>query len=494
MGGGLGGMSAAIRLAVDNYDVTILEKGKRLGGKLNSHCEQGFTFDTGPSILTMPWVLDHLFLNANRKLSDYITIKRIEPQWKAFFEDGTLINLTSDLPEMIKQLQSLCKEDASEFFNFLHYCNKMYDFHVKSTFKKSISGIQDLRTMLSVKDLFSMEPMKTTNQSTKKFFKNKKIQQLFNYLTMQSGSSPYQAPANLSNLAHIHLGLGSYYVEGGIFKIAEALSKILHELQVNVHLNSKVKRIVTQNSYAHAIELENGCLFEADIVVSNLEAVPTYDTLLNNQPITPEEHNGLEKYPPTVSGLLLLLGVNKTYSHLAHHNFFFSESPKKEFQQIFTEGIPATDPTIYVGISAKTDPNLAPIGKENLYVLTHVPSLKKDETWEEKKDEYRQIILNKLERMGIEGLKENIEYEYTLTPNDFQQDYGANGGSLYGVVSDRKKNGGFKIPSRSPLLKNLYFVGGSTHPGGGIPLVTLSGQLTADLILEQDLKYKKGIG
>jgi diapolycopene oxygenase len=339
-----------------------------------------------------------------------------------------------------------------------------------------------------------MDPMKTMSQSTNKFFKNKKIQQFFNYLIMQSGSSPYQAPASLSQLAHIHLGLGSFYVEGGLFKIAEALSKILHELQVNVHLNSKVKRIITHNSHAQAIELENGRVFEADIVVSNLEAVPTYNTLLNNHPISPEVNNELEKFPPTVSGFLLLLGVNKTYSHLAHHNFFFSESPEKEFQQIFTEGIPATDPTIYVGISSKIDPNQAPIGKENLYVLTHVPSLKKDETWAEKKDEYRNIILNKLERMGIEGLKENIEYEYTLTPNDFLQNYGANGGSLYGVVSDRKRNGGFKIPSRSTLLKNLYFVGGSTHPGGGIPMVTLSGQLTADLILEQDLKYNKEIG
>jgi diapolycopene oxygenase len=487
-------MSAAIRLAVDNYDVTIFEQGKVLGGKLNSHCGQGFTFDTGPSILTMPWVLEHLFLNANRKLADYITIKRIEPQWKTFFEDGTSINITSDLPEMINQLQSLCKEDASELFNYLHYCNKMYDNHVKSTYKKSISGIQDLRSMLSVKDLLSMDPMKTMNQITKKFFKNKKIQQLFNYLIMQCGSSPYQAPASLSQLAHIHLGLGIYYVEGGIFKIAEALSKILHELQVNVHLNSKVKRIVTHNSYAQAIELENGRVFEADIVVSNLEAVPTYNTLLNNHPITPEVNNELEKFPPTVSGFLLLLGVNKTYTHLAHHNFFFSESPKKEFQQIFTEGIPATDPTIYVGISAKIDPNHAPIGKENLYVLSHVPSLKKGETWAEKKDEYRNLILNKLERMGIEGLKENIEYEYTLTPNDFQQKYGANGGSLYGVVSDRKMNGGFKSPSRSRLVNNLYFVGGSTHPGGGIPMVTLSGQLTADLILKQDIKSIKEIG
>ncbi|MBM7603627.1 diapolycopene oxygenase [Metabacillus crassostreae] len=494
IGGGLGGMSAAIRLSADNYDVTILEKSERLGGKLNKRGRKGYSFDTGPSILTMPWVLEQLFQNANRKLSDYVTIKRIEPQWKTFFEDGTTIELTSDLPNLLKQLENISKEDASELYNYLNYSSKMYDYCMKSVYKKSISGLHDLRSMHSVKELLSMDPMKTMNQGTKKFFKNKKIQQLFNFLIMYLGSSPYHAPAVLSQLAHVQLGLGIYYVEGGMYKIADAMSKVLHEFQVKVHLNTEVKRITSNGSKATGVEIENGRTIDADIVISNLEAIPTYNTLLLDHTLPPHTKQELEKFPPTVSGLVLLLGVKKTYENLSHHNFFFSSSPEKEFDHIFNQGKIAEDPTIYVGISSKSDSTQAPKGKENFFVLTHVPPLKHGETWENKKDAYTEIILDKLESMGIENLKNNIEFQYTFTPNDLQDLYGANGGSIYGVMTDRKKNGGFKIPSKCSIIDNLYFVGGSTHPGGGVPMVTLSGQLTADLILEQDIKFQSEIG
>lgn len=496
IGGGLGGMSAGIRLAVDNYDVTIIEKGERLGGKLNKRGGNGFSFDTGPSILTMPWVLEQLFQNANRNLTDYIKLKRIEPQWKTFFEDGTTIELTSDLPELIRQLRSVSKEDAGELFNYLNYCSKMYEYSLKSVYKKSLRGLQDLRSMHTVKELLSMDPMKTMHQGTRKFFKDKKIQQLFNFLIMYIGSSPYHAPAVLSQLAHVQLGLGIYYVDGGMYEIANAMSKVLHELQVNVHLNTKVKKIISNGKKATGVELENGQIVEADIIVSNLEVVPTYQTLLENHPLHHDFIQEQEKFPPTVSGLVLLLGVNRKYKHLTHHNFFFSASPEKEFNQLYNEETAPEDPTIYVGISSKSDPTQAPEGKENLFVLTHVPPLKEGETWDNKALEYRKLIIVKLEKMGVTDLSNSIEFEYMFTPNDLQQLYGANGGSIYGVATDRKKNGGFKFPSKSSYIQNLYFVGGSTHPGGGVPMVTLSGQLTADLILEHDLKYdhKREIG
>jgi len=495
IGGGLGGMSAGIRLAADNYDVTILEKGGRLGGKLNKRGGMGYTFDIGPTILTMPWVLEQLFKHVNRNLSDYIHIKRIEPQWKTFFEDGTVIDLTCDIPELIKQLESVSKDDANEVFSYLNYCSKMYEYSLKSFYKKSLTGLTDLRSMHSVKELLSMDPLKTINQRTKRFFKNKKLQQLFNTFTTNIGSSPYHAPAFLSQLAHIQLGLGIYYVEGGMFQIADAMSRVVHELEADVHLNAQVKRILTSGTKAIGVELENGIIIDADLVISNLDVIPTYKTLLKGSLKSKQLKQEEEKFPPAVSGFALLLGIKRPYPNLTHHNFFFSDNPDKEFDHIFNKGVPADDPTIYVGISSKTDPSQAPQGKENFFVLTHVPPLSEGDCWENKKEKYRKLIFDKLERMGLKELKNNIEFEYTLTPEDFKNLYGSNGGSMYGVVSDRKKNGGFKFPSESTLLENLYFVGGSTHPGGGVPYVILSGQLTADLILSKDIKsnFKKEI-
>ncbi|MRX72274.1 phytoene desaturase [Bacillus lacus] len=495
IGGGLGGMSAGIRLAADGYDVTIVEQGERLGGKLNVRNGKGYSFDTGPSILTMPWVLEQLFESAGRNIHDYIDIVRVEPQWRTFFEDGTTIDLTSDLPAMLQQINELSPEDASNFLQYLQHCSKMYEYSMKSIYKKSVSTVGDMRSLNTVKELLSMDPMKSLDAISKKHFKDPHLQQLFNFLIMYVGSSPYNAPAVLSQLTHVQLGLGIYYVKGGMSKIGEAMAKLLEEQNVKVLLNTKVKRIVTEGSAAAGIQLEDDTVISTDLVVSNLEAIPAYKTLLKDGIHSGQDQKGMEKFPPTVSGHVLLLGVDKKYNNLSHHNFFFSEDPKKEFQQIFQEGVLADDPTVYIGISSKSDPSQAPQGKENFFVLTHVPPLKEGETWEANRDRYRELVIDKLERMGVENLREHIEFEYQFTPDDLKELYGANGGSIYGVVTDRKKNGGFKIPSKSAHYENLYFVGGSTHPGGGVPMVTLSGQLTADLIAETQIPQKeKNIG
>ncbi|MBD1383418.1 phytoene desaturase family protein [Metabacillus arenae] len=493
VGGGLAGMSAAIRLSADNYQVTLVEKGERLGGKLNVRQGLGYKFDTGPTVLTMPWVFEKLFQTVNRNIHEYIEMVRIEPQWRTFFEDGTTIDLTSDLPAMLHELHKVSPEDAKEFFQYMHYCSNMYEYSLKGFFKKSLSGLNDLRMMHSVKELLLMEPMKSFEQTNRKYFKDKKLQQLFNHFITKTGSSPYQAPAALSQLAHIQLGQGIYYVKGGMYKIAEAMEKVLHELGVKVILKSKVTRLVTKGKRVSSVKLETGYEIEADLVVSNLEAVPAYNTILKDFSESKNASKELEKFDPSLSGFVLLLGVNREYKHLAHHNFFFSEDPKKEHQQLFDHGLPADDPTVYVGISSKSDRSSAPEGKENLFVLTHVPPLKKGESWYTMNEGYRDLVLTKLERMGVEDLRKHIEFEHSFTPNDLQSLYGAQGGSLYGVVNDRKRNGGFKIPARSKVLQNLYFVGSSTHPGGGVPMVALSGQLTADLILEDNMKQKRYI-
>ncbi|WP_137791507.1 phytoene desaturase family protein [Bacillus sp. E(2018)] len=494
VGGGLGGLSAALRLAADGHEVTVLEKNERIGGKLNQRSGKGYTFDTGPSILTMPWVLEQLFESAGKNIHDYINIERIEPQWRTFFEDGTVIDVTSDLPEMLKEISKVNPQDAASFFKYLDYCSQMYELSMKSFYKKSLTGLNDLRTLHSFKELLAMDPVKSMDQATKKFIKDKHLQQLFNFFIMYIGSSPYQAPAVLSQLIHVQLGLGIYYVEGGMYKIAESILSVLNEYNVDVRTNQKVVGILTEGTTAKGVKLENGEELYADIVVSNLEAIPAYKTLLSNHPQAKKAAEDLSKYEPTVSGLVLLLGVDKKYDEFAHHNFFFSQSGEREFDQIFNTGILADDPTVYVGISSKTDPTQAPEGKDNWFVLTHVPPLKEGETWESNLESYRELVLNKLERMGAKDLRQHVEWEYTFTPDTLKELYGPNGGSIYGIRTDRKMNGGFKIPSRSNQFSNLYFVGGSTHPGGGVPMVTLSGQLTADLIGEDLKNVSKEIG
>ncbi len=487
VGGGLAGLSAAIRLRADGHNVTVYEKNERAGGKLNIREGNGYSFDTGPSILTMPWVLEKLFASAGRKLSDYVEIMRVEPQWRSIFEDGTTIDMSGDLPTMVAELEKISHNDSAALFDYLSYSYKQYELCMKSFYAKSISGLSELRSHHSLRELLAMDPLKTVNQATKSFFDDARIQQMFDFLVMYVGSSPYHSPAILSQLAHVQMGLGIYYVKGGMYNIARGMLRLLEELEVPVQTNAKVAKIEHTNGKATGLTLESGETVYADLIVSNLEAIPAYQSVLADVPQAKQETKKLEKFNPTVSGLVMLLGVDREYSQFTHHNFFFSRNPQLEFSQIYDEEVPADDPTVYVGISSKSDPSQAPEGCENWFILTHVPPLKSGESWEQHRTRYRELVLDKLERMGASELRKHIVFEYQFIPDDLQSLYGSNGGSIYGVAADKKRNGGFKIPSRSALLSNLYFVGGSTHPGGGVPMVTLSGQLTADLI-KNDLK------
>ncbi|GAF13156.1 phytoene desaturase, neurosporene or lycopene producing [Bacillus sp. JCM 19046] len=484
VGGGLGGLSAAISLAANGHNVTVLEKNERIGGKCNIRSGEGYSFDTGPSILTMPWVLDALFKRAGRDVNEYMTIQRVEPQWRTFFEDGTTIDLKGDLPEMLEEIKRVSPADVAPFMNYLNYSAQMYELCMKSFYNKSISGLNELRKLHTLRELMAFDPMKSLNEGTEKFIKDPHLRQMLNFLVMYVGSSPYQAPAVLSQLAHVQFGIGNYYVKGGMYNIVRGMEKLLGELGVTIRVNTEVRGIIQEDSDAKGVRLTGGEELRSDLVVSNLEAIPTYRTLLKEHPQHKAQEKKLEKYEPSVSGLVLMLGIKREYPELAHHNFFFSKDPELEFKQIFEEKRPADDPTVYIGISSKSDPEQAPEGKENHFVLTHVPPLKEGESWDQYKQSYRETVLSKLERNGLTNIRNEIEFEYTFTPDDLRSLYGANGGSIYGVVADKKKNGGFKIPSRSELISNLYFVGGSTHPGGGVPMVTLSGQLTADLINE----------
>lgn len=484
IGGGLAGMSAAIRLAVDGHAVTILEKNERFGGKLNQRSGNGYTFDTGPSILTMPWVLDQLFASAGKQLSDYLTIVRVEPQWRTFFEDGSQIDISGDLPSLIEEIRRVSPTDAAHFMDYMQYCAKQYELSTHSFYKRSLAGLGELRKMHSLKELLAMDPLRSMHESTSRFIQDPRLRQLFDFFIMYIGSSPYSAPATLSQLVYVQLGLGIFYVQGGMYRIAQAMIKLAQELGVTLRTEAEVTEIISAGTRATGVRLKDGEVLEADVVVCNPEVIPAHASLLSTHPKAREEAVKLAKFAPTVSGLVLLLGVSQPFERIAHHNFFFSADPAKEFRQIFEEGQPADDPTVYVGVSSQTDATQAPEGKQNWFVLTHVPPLRQGESFAPLRDAYRERVLDKLERMGFAGLKEAIEWEDQFIPDDLAQLYGANGGSIYGVVTDRKQNGGFKIPSRSALLQNLYFVGGSTHPGGGVPMVSLSGQLTADLIAE----------
>ncbi|HSK73511.1 MAG TPA: phytoene desaturase family protein, partial [Pyrinomonadaceae bacterium] len=293
----------------------------------------------------------------------------------------------------------------------------------------------------------------------------------------------------------VEFGLGAWYVKGGIYEIPKALEKLARELDVEFEFGAEVEKILIENRKAVGVKLKEdefgeGEEFRAEFVISNADAIETYRRLIEPKERPSFSDKRLEKREPSSSGFVLLLGVKKRFPQLAHHNIFFSDDYPIEFRHIFRVRIPTPNPTVYVCASTKTDPAQAPEGCENLFILVNAPYTNRQVNWSIEAEPYRDNVIKMLEDFGLEGLNEAIDFEEILTPADFEEIFRANRGSIYGVSSNGIFSAFMRIPNKSKDIENLYFVGGATHPGGGMPLVLLSGKMAADLILKEEFSAK----
>jgi phytoene desaturase len=479
IGAGLGGLSAAIRLAKKGFAVTILEKNETVGGKVNSVEASGYKFDTGASLLTMRHVLEELFIFAGKRAEDYLEIVPLEPVCRYFWTDGTRFDASTNLEKTENEIEKLEPRGAGNFKRFLADARRKYEISEKTFLAHSLNDLPRLLRPKYLKDLLAISSTQTLDAHVKSYFESPKLRQLFNRFATYNGSSPFQAPATFALIPYVEFGLGAWYVKGGMYEIPKALARLANELNVEIRTNCEVEKILVRNKKAVGVRLVNGGDLESDFVIANSDAVETYRNLL------PAKNARIENLEPSCSGFVLLLGAKKRFPTLAHHNIFFSDDYRGEFEAIFKDLRPAKNPTVYVCATTRTDPTQAPAGCENLFVLINAPYTSARTDWEKEKRAYRDLIVRKLENFGLDGLENSIDFEQIITPADFEKKYRANRGSIYGVSSNGIFSAFLRPPNKARELENLYFVGGATHPGGGIPLVLISGKLTAELITEK---------
>ncbi len=483
IGAGIGGLATAIRLAAAGEQVTVLEQNAGVGGKMGQIEAGGFRWDTGPSVITMRHVLEDLFEAAGRHLNDYLTLLPVEPLTRYFYPDGTMLDVTRNLPEMMAQIAALDERDAEGYLEYLAYAARIH----------RITGpvfIYDQpptwRSFFKVSpfDALKVDGLRTMQQSIHSFVRSPHLRQLLGRFATYVGASPYQAPATLNVIAHVELTGGVWYPQGGIYAIANALNRLAGELGVDIRTNCGVARIDVKNGAATSVILADGTEILAKAVVANVDVATVYEKLLANDVVKPNRLKKLTAVESSCSGFILLLGVDKTHPHLAHHNIFFSSDYAREFDEIFQKGVPPSEPTIYVAITSKTDANHAPDGCENWFVLVNAPPLGPNFDWTTQSESYRDVVLNYLaEGFGLD-VRENIRVEKMLTPVDIARLTGARRGALYGASSNNRFNAFRRPHNRAPDVSKLYFVGGTTHPGGGVPMVMLSGKVAADLLLK----------
>jgi diapolycopene oxygenase len=483
LGAGLGGISAAISLAQAGYRVTIHEKNDKIGGKLNVLTLDGYTFDLGPSILTLPHLFERLFERSGRKMSDYIPIRPLRPHWRNHFGGGLHVDLDPD-PEVMAREAAKVGERRENVEAFLRYSSDLYDLVNDGYFEQGLDTSAEFARHYGLFKFPKFDLLRTMHGGVSRFLKTREMRDIFDYFIKYVGSSAYHAPAFMNCLPAIQFRYDLWYVDGGLYGIARGLGRLMDELGIEVVLCSRVTGIRREGERTTGIETADGTFHPADILVSNVEVIPAYRDLLGEDR---DFMDDLARYEPACSGLILDLGLDRTYPQLAHHNFFFSGDQKKHFHTVFRKRQLPEDPTIYLVAASRTDPSVAPAGCDCLKILPHIPYI--DDENPLTHDDYvafKERVVDKLERMGLTDLRKHVVVEHMWTPQDILENYGSNKGSIYGVVSDRFKNLAFKAPKQSTRYPNLFFVGGSVNPGGGMPMVVLCGQNVAKKIVSWD--------
>ena len=481
VGAGIGGLATSIRLRSKGYEVDVFEASDKAGGKLNQMQEKGYRFDMGPSLFTLPQELDHVFETAGKNPRDYYDYEKLELITKYFYEDGTQLDAWAEPRRFAQELERKTGEAAAKALKVLEKSSEIYDITSHVFLERSLHKLSTyLRkdTLISILNLHRIDSMRSMHKANAHQFKDPRVVQLFDRYATYNGSNPYEAPATLRIIPHLEFNIGAFFPKKGIYAIPTSLFKLATDMGVKFHFGEKVDEILVQNKAVKGIRMgENK--HEAKVVVSNMDVVPTYRHLLASQK-APEK---ILTQPRSSSALIFYWGIKESFPELDLHNIFFSQDYQEEFRHIWEEKSIYEDPTIYVHISSKCEAEDAPIGKENWFVMINVPA-NQGQDWESLISEARKNILLKLSRMLDKDIESLIEFEDRLTPELIESRTSSYQGALYGNSSNNKFAAFLRHPNFHRKIKGLYFVGGSVHPGGGIPLCLLSARIVGDLVEE----------
>ncbi|MGF1634490.1 MAG: phytoene desaturase family protein [Phycisphaerae bacterium] len=511
IGGGVGGLAAAVRLAARGVAVTLLEKNPRLGGKLNlweaphphRTDDRPFRFDTGPSLLTLPFVFQDLFKAAGFDARDMLPITPLAPVSRFVWADGQTFELSSDEERMLAEVRRFAPDDEAGFTRFYDYGRNIWNLAGELFLAQAPEQIikrgdlSPMQGLAMASTPFRIGMFKRFHAVVDKHIRSQRLREVLYQYATYSGASPFKAPATLAVIPYAELHFGGWYPVGGMYRIAEALAEVAKRLGVDVRTEAPVRRILIEKTTAGrktqrravGVELDTGERLDAAAVIANADVVYTYRKLIDpeHRPHYPDDK--LDRLEPGGSGMVLLLGVEGTYPQLAHHTKFMPEDYTSDLRAMFDNHTVPDDPCIYVAASTRTDPTQAPQGCENLFVLASAPAIAgpgRKVDWARQAPQYRDKLVHMLEhRFGLTDLANRIVVEKSWCPMDLLHTYNANAGSIYGIGSNSRMQAFLRPPNRDKAVSNLFFCGGATHPGGGLPLVALSGKIASEMAEEE---------
>lgn len=483
IGSGVAGLATAIRLSVQGYAVSVYEKNELLGGKLTAFTNDGFTFDAGPSLFTQPKNIEALFTLAGEPIEKYFTYKKIDIACTYFFSNGKVVQAYTNKNDFATELQQQLHEPAENVHTYLSQSEKLYHYighvflnyslhkHTTWLHKRIINAIKALKFG------YIFQSLSTYNN---KKFKTAEAAQLFNRYATYNGSSPYKAPAMLSLIPHLEQNEGTFYPDGGMVSISNALVNLAKAKGVAFYNNAAVQRIIHHESKVAGVVVNNKNIF-ADVVVSNADVYFTFKHLLNNN----RRANIVLKQERSSSAVIFYWGIKKQFKQLQLHNVFFGNTYQQEFKDIFTNKTISDHSTVYVNITSTMQPSHAPIGMQNWFVMVNAPA-NTGQNWELLVQKARAAALQTLSTHLNESIEAEIISEQILDPVLIEAQTASYMGSLYGTSSNSKLAAFLRHPNFSSTIKGLYFCGGSVHPGGGIPLCLHGANIVSNLIAKSN--------
>ena len=479
IGAGIAGIALSIRLKRKGYDVEVFESNSFPGGKLSSFNLGPYRFDAGPSLLTMPHFIDELFSLFNEDPKSYFSYKKKDISCKYFWEDGTKLTAYSEKEKFANEVEKKLGVKSKKLLKYLKKAEKKYDLTKTIFLEKSLNKLSTFLTMDTLKSILSLHLFqigKPLNDVNEEELGEPHLVQLFNRFATYNGSSPYKTPGMMTLIQHLEQEYGTFVARNGMVDIANSLFKLAKKKGVTFNFNNNVTKIILSNNKAVGVEI-NKKKYYSDIVISNMDVVPTYNKLLNGQP-SPKKILNQER---SSSAIIFYWGVKKEFKNLDLHNILFSDNYKEEFDSIFEKKEIHKDPTIYINITSKEILGDAPLNCENWFVMINAPN-NSGQDWESITNELRKNVINKINRVLKTDIKQYIEKEKIYTPINLENNTQSYLGSLYGSSSNNKMSAFLRHPNFSNDILNLYFCGGSVHPGGGIPLCLLSAKIVSNLI------------
>ena len=483
IGGGFGGLAAAIRLQAAGRAVTLVEARERLGGRAYQLKQDGFTFDMGPSLITAPHLLDDLWTAAGSSLKRDVTLLPLSPFYRIYFRDGRYFDYWGTAAEDEAEIAKFEPRDVQGYRSFLADTQRIY--------QRAFADLADqpFLTMSGflrvVPELMRLGAQRSVYSFVSRYFRNPQLRMVFSFHPLFIGGNPFRASAIYSIVPYLERLGGVHFAMGGMYTLVEAMERLFRTLGGEVRCGMPVEQLLLKERRTAGVRLEDGTVLETDVVVANSDVASTFLKLLPAAYRPKPTASRMNRYRYSMSCFLLYLGINRQYEHLRHHTIIMPDHYQKLIRDIFDgQGIP-DDLALYLHVPTRTDPSMAPPGSESLYVLAPVPNLAHSIDWTREAPAFRDKVIRFLEQeAGLDGLETNIVTEHVFTPLDFASELRSHLGAAFSIEPTLFQSAYFRPHNRSDSIDGLYLVGAGTHPGAGVPGVLLSADITSRLVIE----------